>query len=201
VELAFLAGGKAAERLSEAAREGTRHLLQAPPEAVSQAWAEVANRIEHHRDWAKVAVEDILHFNDAPDVRAAVAAQLDILDDQADGLLDGVAIAAGSVGAVTHRPPALLRPEDGRVPVRLTRGPLAGGLPASLLDSDRAAWYSSPVGGMIGSYAFELVNFIDGERDITAIRDALSAEYGPVPTQAVARYVEDLVATGLAEWR
>jgi hypothetical protein len=52
-----------------------------------------------------------------------------------------------------------------------------------------------------GNYAFELVNFIDGERDITAIRDALSAEFGPVPTQAVARFVEDLVAAELAEWR
>jgi hypothetical protein len=201
VELAYLAGGKAAERISEAAREGTRHLLQAPPEAVGPAWAEVASRIEHHREWAKMAVEDVLHFNEAPAVRSAVEAQLDILDRQAEGLLNSVAIAAGSVGATTHRPPPLRRAEDSRVPVRLTRGPLAGGLPASLLDSDRAAWYSSPVGGMVGSYAFELVNFIDGERDVTAIRDALSAEYGPLPTQAVARYVEDLVATGLAEWR
>jgi hypothetical protein len=54
---------------------------------------------------------------------------------------------------------------------------------------------------MIGAYAFELVNFIDGTRDVTGIRDALSAEYGPVPTQVVSRFVEDLVGTGLAEWR
>jgi hypothetical protein len=78
---------------------------------------------------------------------------------------------------------------------------LAGGLPASRLSPERAAWYSSPQNALGGANAFELVNFIDGERDITAIRDALCAEFGPLPTQVVARYIEDLVMTDLAEWR
>ena len=95
----------------------------------------------------------------------------------------------------------MTRSEDDRVPARLTRGPLAGGLPADLLDPQRAAWYSSPQNRLGGNYAFELVNFIDGARDITAIRDALSAEFGPLPTEAGSRFVEDLVTTGLAEWR
>jgi hypothetical protein len=46
-----------------------------------------------------------------------------------------------------------------------------------------------------------LVNFIDGERTVSEIRDALSAELGPVPVEAVARFVEDLVSAELAEWR
>jgi hypothetical protein len=74
-------------------------------------------------------------------------------------------------------------------------------LPASRLSPDRAAWYASPQNLLGGNYTFELVNFIDGERDVTGIRDALSAEFGPVPTQVVSRFVEDLVDAGLAEWR
>jgi hypothetical protein len=35
---------------------------------------------------------------------------------------------------------------------------------------------------------------------VTAIRDALSAEYGPILTTAVARYLEDLVEVGVVEW-
>ncbi len=31
--------------------------------------------------------------------------------------------------------------------------------------------------------------------------DIERAEYGAVPTEAVSRFVEDLVGTGLAEWR
>jgi hypothetical protein len=53
---------------------------------------------------------------------------------------------------------------------------------------------------MGGDERFELVNFIDGRRNVTEIRDALSAEFGPVPMGAVARYLEDLVTVGVVQW-
>ena len=134
-------------------------------------------------------------------MRVAVEGQLKVLEEQAGLLADAVAETAGSKGARGNRPPDLGRPVDDRVPVRLTRGPLAGGLPASALSPERAAWYSSPRNPLRGSFPFELVNFIDGEGTVTQIRDALSAEFAPVPTQAVARFVEDMVMAGLAEWR
>lgn len=201
VELAYLAGANAANRLGEAVREGVRHLLAAPPEAVNHAWSEVQNRIEHHSRWGMDAVKDILHFNHSPEVRVAVEGQLSVLEEQAEMLADAVAETAGSNGARGRRPPELGRSVDDRVPVRLTRGPLAGGLPASALSPERAAWYTSPQNALRGNVPFELVNFIDGERTITEMRDALSAEFAPVPTQAVARFVEDMVTAGLAEWR
>ncbi len=200
-ELAYLAGAKAAERLGEAAREGMRHLLAAPPQALSHAWAEVANRITHHKGWAQEAVRDVLHFNDGAGVVPAVERQVGILERQAEALLESVAEAARSRGGQGPQAPPLPRATDRRIPARTTRGPLAGGLPASLLSPERAAWYASPANPLGGNNAFELVNLIDGRRDITAIRDALAAEYAPVPTEAVARFVEDLVAAGLAGWR
>jgi hypothetical protein len=201
VELAYLAGAKATARLGEAAREGMRHLLAAPPEAVEHAWAEVENRIRHHRAWAEASVRDVLSFNDSPVVEGAVRIQLQALERYAEYLSGSVAGWAAGMGMRARQAPPLPRAEDARVPVRLTRGPLAGGLPASRLSPDRAAWYASPQNLLGGNYTFELVNFIDGERDVTGIRDALSAEFGPVPTQVVSRFVEDLVDAGLAEWR
>jgi hypothetical protein len=201
VELAYLAGAKAAERLGEAAREGMRHLLAAPPQALNHAWSEVENRIRHHSEWGQSAIRGILHFAHGARVADAVEMQIATLESQARMLSTAVADGARSQGAEGGQAPPLPRPTDDRVPVRLTRGPLAGGLPANRLSEERAAWHASPQNPLRGSYAFELVNFIDGERTITAIRDALSAEFGPVPTQAVSRFVEDLVAADLAEWR
>jgi hypothetical protein len=201
VELAFLAGAKAAERLGEATREGIRHLQAAPAEALGHAWPEVENRIAHHSEWAKAAVLDVLHFNDQAAVEEAVELQLSILDGQAAALRASVGAIARGKGARGTEAPALPRSRDDRVPVRLTRGPLGDGLPASGLSGEREAWHSSPQNPLRGNYAFELVNFIDGERTITQIRDALSAEYGPVPTEAVAHFVEDMVTVGVAEWR
>jgi hypothetical protein len=92
-------------------------------------------------------------------------------------------------------------PTDERVAVRTTRGPLAFDLPERLLPADAAAWYGSTEFSLDSAARFELVNFMDGRRTIGEIRDALSAEFGPVALGVVARYVEDLVRVGVAEWR
>jgi len=48
-------------------------------------------------------------------------------------------------------------------------------------------------------YAYEALNLVDGKRDTRAIREMLSAEYGPVPLELVAGYLESLQAAGLIE--
>jgi hypothetical protein len=38
-------------------------------------------------------------------------------------------------------------------------------------------------------YAYEIVNFVDGKRSVADIRDAVSAEFGPIPVEIVADYL------------
>jgi aminopeptidase YwaD len=38
-------------------------------------------------------------------------------------------------------------------------------------------------------YAYEIVNFVDGKRSVADIRDAVSAEFGPIPVDIVADYL------------
>jgi hypothetical protein len=109
----------------------------------------------------------------------------------------GLALDARAAGKEL---PDLAGPGDEWVPVRLTRGPLDFGLPASGLEPEAAAWYASPEFRLSGDVRFELVNFIDGERTVTGIRNALSAQFGPIATADVSRYLEDLVEVGVIEW-
>ena len=51
--------------------------------------------------------------------------------------------------------------------------------------------YSGLRGGG-GEYAIEALNFVDGRRSVRDIRDALSAEFGPVPIEHVTAYLEAL---------
>ncbi len=51
--------------------------------------------------------------------------------------------------------------------------------------------YSGLRGGG-GEYAIEALNFVDGRRSVRDIRDALAAEFGPVPLEHVAAYLEAL---------
>jgi hypothetical protein len=54
--------------------------------------------------------------------------------------------------------------------------------------------------GLWGSgeeYAYEVLNFADGKRNAQEVRDAVSAEYGPVPLEMVMEYLRALEKIGL----
>jgi aminopeptidase YwaD len=56
--------------------------------------------------------------------------------------------------------------------------------------------------GLWGSgeeYAYEVLNFADGKRNAQEIRDAVSAEYGPVPLEMVVEYLKALEKIGVVE--
>ena len=48
-------------------------------------------------------------------------------------------------------------------------------------------------------YAYEALNFADGKRSAQEIRDAVSAEYGPVPFEIVVEYLKTLEKIGVLE--
>ena len=48
-------------------------------------------------------------------------------------------------------------------------------------------------------YAYEVLNFADGKRNAQEIRDAVSAEYGPVPVEMVVEYLRALERIGVIE--
>ena len=48
-------------------------------------------------------------------------------------------------------------------------------------------------------YAYEVLNFADGKRNAQEIRDAVSAEYGPVPLGLVVEYLKALERIGVVE--
>ena len=196
LELVDLAGANAVGRLGAAARTARQIIVSDPgPDSEARTLFEARNHVTHEAEWAARAVKSVLLFRDSPAVRQGVtewgsrltALETSILED----LAADPAAALESAGQSA---------DDQRVPVRLTRGPLDFGLPASRLDPEAAVWYGSPEFQLSGNARFELVNFIDGERSITEIRNALSAEFGPLPTAAVARYLEDLVEVGVVEW-
>jgi aminopeptidase YwaD len=56
--------------------------------------------------------------------------------------------------------------------------------------------------GLWGSgeeYAYEVLNFANGNRNTQEIRDAVSAEYGPVPLEFVVEYLEALEKIGVVD--
>ena len=197
VDLVQLTAAHGAARLGEAAREARRRMLATTGADRQEAWAEARNALVHAARQEREATRSVLGFAAAAPVRDAVASAERRLSAQEAALTDDLRAAARAAGIPTGDRP---RAAGVRVPMRLTRGPLDFGLPESRLPPERAAWYGGdmPLGG---DARFELVNFIDGRRSISEIRDALAAEFGPVPLDAVAQYLEDLVSVGVVRWK
>jgi len=86
------------------------------------------------------------------------------------------------------------------------RGPLAVFGYDYFADHAKAAGVATPklmsYEGLWGSseeYAYEVLNFADGKRNAQEIRDAVSAEYGPVPLELVVEYLKALEKIGVVE--
>jgi len=69
----------------------------------------------------------------------------------------------------------------------------AAGVAAPKLLSYEGLW------GAGEEYAYEALNFADGKRNALEIRDAVSAEYGPVPLELVVEYLKVLEKIGVVE--
>jgi hypothetical protein len=48
-------------------------------------------------------------------------------------------------------------------------------------------------------YAYEVLNFADGKRNVQQICDAVSAEYGPVPVELVLQHLKALQEIAVVE--
>ena len=86
------------------------------------------------------------------------------------------------------------------------KGPLAVFGYDYFADHAKAAGIATPkllsYGGLWGGgeeYAYEVLNFADGKRNAQEIRDAVSAEYGPIPLEMVVEYLRALERIGVVE--
>ena len=130
-------------------------------------------------------------------------ADLQVGIDGVNRLVAGLADAAKGLLA-TVPPAATGGPLDARVPVRnpAVKGPLAPG----------GDWVREKAGARSASIAiarvpnsddvtYEIVNFIDGHRTVSEIRDAVSAEFEPLELAAVAEYLDLLAQAGAVSFR
>src|SRR3954452_10989490 len=115
------------------------------------------------------------------------------------------ALADTAKSLLATLPPAPPRGEvDGRIPVRnpAVKGPLDPG----------GEWVRGKAGAASGSIAvarvpnsddvtYEIVNFVDGTRTVSDIRDAVSAEFEPLELKAVAEYLDLLARAGAVTFK
>jgi hypothetical protein len=200
IEVAYIAAANGAQRMGQANFRAQRLIAEANAANAARQWAEAQNILAHAGQWEKETLHHLLHFNGGQKVHAVV----DLLSAQIDGqtayMSKGIAARVSSLGFNIDKPADLNANPDGRVPTRTTRGPIDGGYLMARLSPEEVAWMEGEGRAIRRNLSFELVNFINGKRTVTEIRNALSAEFTPVETRIVAHYIENLAQAGLVEW-
>jgi hypothetical protein len=166
------------------------------------AYHDHRNRLVQAGRREQAAVRSVAHLDEALARDAAVnrlTAHVGAMSEANVTAFDDAYRSLWQRRGLTAAPVATAAAGSRRVPVRTLYGPLRFAYLLDRLSSDRRAWYAAaPLSPLVRE---ELLNFMDGQRDVKAIRDAVSGEYGPVDEAAVERFVDDLVSVGLVKWR
>jgi len=196
---AFIAGASG-YYLANLGDEGTDELLDV---VVRHALERTARALERAAQLRGAEASNLLarHLDYEAGVFASIAAFADIGTDgrrRAGEALAGLRrfVGPAAAGAV----------EDGRVCRRSPepKGPMWGFGYSYLEDHLERKGVERPgllgYSGLWGSdYAYEVLNLVDGERTVSAVRDAVAAIYGPVPLELVAEYLDALAAIGVLD--
>jgi aminopeptidase YwaD len=169
-------------------------------QGLPMAWAECSDGITRINTYYNNVATSIIPFASSEELfsltdqmRAHLGKRFDFLYGMAKSFVE-------ANGYTSDYPPILNDPEDIRVPVRLTRGPVDFRLPESKLSPKDAEWYNSKEFTLTEDQRFEIVNLIDGKRNVSDIRNTFIAEYSPIPDSVIIRFINDLVKVGVVKW-
>ena len=203
LELTNLVAANGHGRLASDVQRAADRLLKVTVDGLDEMYDEGKRLISFAVERETRTLESILDF--VPSVestRRLVRTWNETLENQAQLNIQVLQALVQQRGGTLSFSPQLT-PEEREasqlIPLRVTRGPLAPGLPRSRLTSQEQAWYEEPQSQILDSYL--LVNFIDGRRSILDIRNDLSATTEPVALEAVERYIRDLAKLRLVELR
>jgi aminopeptidase YwaD len=182
-ELAYIALANASQRLGLYAARSNRES------------SEYRTILDNALVFEKENMNSLLTYNSDESIKNLVEIFNQQLQSQRDKLISGMEAAHPTIVDPKRN---MMKP-DTRIPMRLTRGPLDFGLPESKLSKEEKEWYSkNPINGNV---RFEIVNFVDGKKTVSDIRDAITAEYDAIDTSSIAHYLEDLVKCDVVKWR
>ncbi len=188
------------KRLGEMARKVRAHINRASIPELPRAWAEAQNMAQYAIQLEIEIANSILPFNSSIEIFNPVSQTRSHFGKRFEHLIVLTREVTESDGYAADGPPPLSEKPDGRIPARLTRGPLDFSLPASKLPAKEAEWYNSKDFPLNGTERFEIVNQINGKQSVAQIYEILMADYPSLADTVVSRYIEDLVKVGVVEW-
>jgi aminopeptidase YwaD len=200
-------------RLARTSQDAQK-LVNDPTLDASVAWYEARNLVNQALRRESAALHSLVELTGGP--TNSEAAGVKALASQTATFNEWIDARAKLRGASGVAPTAtwLDTPDARRVPVRVGEfGPLTyqnDNVLLARLGKDRYSKIkllnseATPllnVQDQSELYAYEIVNFVNGRRTTGEIRDAVSAEYGPLPLSLVVDYLEACAEAKVIQWK
>ena len=209
--LAPLIVSEAQARLSRERQRAFGLIADAQADAFAGQYREANNILAQWRAREQATIESLAQLGDAPAARSAIARARKHLEalytaNDADFRENAAVIAADRKQNAQQRPQT---PDEQRLALLVPRRNMAIRGPVNLFRPEYGAvWLAQKTGDedfiqkvkltSRGQYVpFEALNFVDGKRSVLDIRDALSAEYGPMDPAEVEQYFRFLAGVGV----
>lgn len=197
-ELAYLCGANALRRRGLTVLRLHSMFSAASQDSLPHVWSEAQSILNQSLEAELAGIASVLNFSNDEKVRGIVEWIHGNFKRQHEAVTGRMKSLAQQRGVAAEAAPPT--ESDQRIPVRTTRGPVDFEYLTSKLDPAREAWYDS-INSLGENMRFEAVNFIDGKRNVGEIRNAISAEFQPVPLADVRRFLEDLITVGALKWK
>ncbi|MDZ7372927.1 MAG: M28 family peptidase [candidate division KSB1 bacterium] len=204
LQLAYLASAGGQSRLAAAASEVACELVgyRRDPQACTKALEAGRNRLHWLGEREKASVRSVIRLDSSRTVVsltcslvAEIDAQLALLRKRMEPGVVQNWLAVPAPSRSQPDPPGLAT-TGGWIPRRLPHfvGPVAPGYLEEVLGPENVA-----DAGLGDAVEFEVANFMDGQRTLRDIWNAVRAEFGDVDYDRLVRYVELLERAGLVE--
>jgi aminopeptidase YwaD len=191
-----------------------QQLMDDPQLAVGVAWYEARNLVDQTLKREIATLDSIVKFTGTASERDAQdALALRELALRFQNSLDAEAKLRGAKAAIPLAP-WVSEANAKRVPARIGEfGPLTyqnDNVLLARLGKERygkIALINAEASHLLNTrdqselYAYEIVNFVNGQRAVGEIRDMVSAEYGPLPVALVAGYLDACAEAGVIQWK
>jgi hypothetical protein len=198
-------------RQAEALERAYAVIADAVPEKFARQYHEARNVLNQWQRREQVTLDSLQALGDSPAARAAIARarkQLDAIAATGDAAFrdDAAAVAADrrvplqepTPTADEKRLATTVPTRDLRIrgPVNLFR-PEYGAVWLAEKTGDEQFIRKVPLASRGGYVTYEALNFVDGKRSMLEIRDAISAEFGPMDPIEVEQYFRFLAGVGV----
>src|SRR5208283_2199653 len=194
--------------------EAAQQLVDDPQIEAGVAWYEARNLVSQTLQRERAALHSVIEFTGGPAEADTEGAK--VLAEQATTFQNWLSQQAKLRGAKGTAPGAPWAGDSDakRVPVRIGEfGPLTyqnDNVLLAHLGKERYAkikLINSEATQLLNVrnqselYAYEIANFVNGKRTVGEIRDAVSAEYGPLPVNLVTDYLNACAEAGVIQWK